>query len=245
MMLVEGERIDRIAGTRDSIIQSQDVFSYSIDAVLLGRFASIPIKAGRILDLCSGNGIVGLVVARRTKATIQLVELQEQLHSMAERSIKLNDLTNQIVSHQLDVKNLRNAFSHGEFDTVTCNPPYFPVHSNKLIKEKVAIALARHELACTLNDVISSASFVLKHGGKLAMVHRPERLAEMVLVMQQNGIEPKRIRLCHAREDESATILLVEGIKGGKPGLRIEAPLFIYQADGEYTQRFQQEYFNQ
>lgn len=244
-MLVEGERLDQIAGTTDTIIQSNDAFSYSIDAVLLARFASIPIQAGHILDLCSGNGIVGLVLARRTKARIEMVELQERLHTMAERSIELNQLNDQLTSHQLDVKELSQFFSHGQFDSITCNPPYFQVHANRLIKDKPSVALARHELTCTLTDVIASASYVLKHGGKLSMVHRPERLAEIIQTMQQQGIEPKRIRLCHSREDQPANILLIEGSKGGKPGLTCEAPLFVYQEDGEHTSQFKQEYFNQ
>ncbi len=244
-MLREGERIDRIAGTNDPIIQADHVFSYSIDAILLGRFAYVPIQKGNILDLCSGNGVVGLVLAERTKGNIMMVELQEKLNDMANRSIEKNHLVDRLSSVCMDVKEIPNQFQPGMFDTVTCNPPYFPIEANKLIKEKEHIALARHELACTLEDVVAAGSHAVKHGGKLALVHRPERVSEMIAAMRTNRIEPKRLRFCHPKMGKPANIVLLEGTKGGKPGLICESPLIIYNDDSSYTDAFKQEYFRQ
>ncbi|GIN14471.1 hypothetical protein J26TS2_43380 [Shouchella clausii] len=241
-MLLQGERLDKVAGSNLSIIQSDRTFAYSIDAVLLGRFAYVPIQKGRILDLCSGNGIVGLVLSTRTKALIDLVEVQAPLHDMAERTIRVNQLEKQVTSLCFDLKETKNKLPHSSYDTVTCNPPYFQLGGNKQVKEQRALSLARHELACTLADVVQAGSYALKYGGKLALVHRPERLADMMEEMRNCNIEPKRLRFCHPRGEANANIVLLEGIKGGKPGLVCEPPLIVYNKD-QYTPAFQREYF--
>ncbi|MFB4214145.1 tRNA1(Val) (adenine(37)-N6)-methyltransferase [Shouchella sp. JSM 1781072] len=242
-MLEKDERLDHIAGTSYKIVQSDQVFTYSIDAVLLARFASIPLQKGRILDLCSGNGVVGITMTERTKALISLLELQEPLHSMASRSIKGNGLEKQLTPICADLKHIRDYFAHGFFDAVTCNPPYFTKGDHEQMKLESTKALARHELSCTLDDVIAAGSYVLKHGGKFTMVHRPERMVEIMETMKQHRIEPKRIRFCHSSAKKPSTMLLIEGTKGGKQGLVCEAPLFVYDQDGKYTTAFNKEYF--
>ncbi|WZX99825.1 tRNA1(Val) (adenine(37)-N6)-methyltransferase [Bacillus sp. FSL W7-1360] len=240
--LYEGERSDKIAGTTMSIIQSPDVFSYAMDAILLGRFVRVPSELGQMLDLCSGNGVVGLVLSTRTKGHITLLELQERLHHMAERNILVNQLQSRMTARCGDVRSVSAFVKKNGYDVVTCNPPYFPVHQGEYIKDNRHKALARHELACTLQDVIQASCFALKHGGKLALVHRPERLFEAMSLMRDNELEPKRIRFCHPHANRDANIVLVEAVKGGKAGLQCMPPLVVYEENGTYTKAFQKEY---
>ncbi|AIC96580.1 tRNA1(Val) (adenine(37)-N6)-methyltransferase [Shouchella lehensis] len=242
-MLKDDERMDHIAGTTYQIIQSDNVFTYSIDAILLARFASIPLQKGQILDLCSGNGVVGMTMTERTRAAITLMELQEPLHTMALRSIEENNLCEHVTALCADLKEIKQHFAHGFFDTVTCNPPYFKQSSHEQIKENRTKAVARHELACTLSEVVESAAYVLKHSGKLAIVHRPDRLVDIIEAMKKNKVEPKRIQFCHSKASSHANMLLIEGIKGGKPGLKTEPPLMVYEEDGRYTKEFNEVYF--
>ncbi|WP_059105331.1 tRNA1(Val) (adenine(37)-N6)-methyltransferase [Shouchella shacheensis] len=240
-----GERMDFIAGTKMPIIQSETVFSYSIDAILLGRFAHVPIQKGRLLDLCSGNGVVGLVLATRSKGHIAMVELQQRLHEMALRSVKGNGLEARVRAVRGDVRCLPDDLSGGRFDLVTCNPPYFPLREGVQRSENEHKALARHEIACTLEDVIRAGSFSLKHGGKLALVQRPERLAEMITLMRAYHLEPKRLQFVHPAKGKESNMVLLEGTKGGNAGLRTQAPLIVYTEEGAYTSEFQKVYLCQ
>lgn len=230
------ERLDYLLAEDLRIIQSPSVFSFSLDAVLLSRFASIPKSPkGRIVDLCTGNGVVPLFLSARSKAKIFGVELQPRLHDMAMRSVAYNQLDEQIEIHLGDVKQAPENLGVEKYDAVTCNPPYFLAHelSEKNVSEHYAIA--RHEIHLTLEEAIISSSRLLKQGGKAAFVHRPERLLDIVTYMRQHRLEPKRMQLVYPKKGKEANTLLIEGIKDGKPGLKILPPVVVYEDNNEYT----------
>lgn len=234
-ILRDDERLDFLLAEDLRIIQSPSVFSFSLDAVLLARFAYVPIRSGEIVDLCAGNGAIPLFLSARTKANITAVELQERLANMAERSIQYNALENRIHMVNDDVIGIASKIGYEKYDTVTCNPPYFPAEgaSEKNLLEHVAIA--RHEIRLTLEQAVQSASELLKQGGKAAFVHRPGRLLDIVTAMRANRLEPKRIRFVYPKEGKEANTLLIEGIKDGRPDLKVLPPLYVYDADDEYT----------
>lgn len=236
VLLKDDERLDYLLAEQLRIIQSPSVFSFSLDAVLLAKFSYVPSKQGKIVDLCTGNGVIPLFLSARTKATIIGVELQERLADMAKRSVQFNNLQEQIEILEGDVKIIPNQLGIEKYDVVTCNPPYFPAHeaSDKNLKEHLAIA--RHELHLSLDEAVQSASRLLKQGGKAAFVHRPGRFLDLVTAMRANRLEPKRVRFVHSKIGKEANTLLIEGIKDGKPDLKILPPLYVYNESGEYTE---------
>lgn len=234
--LKDDERLDYLLAEDLRIIQSPSVFSFSLDAVLLSKFTYVPFKRGKIVDLCTGNGVIPLFLSARTKAEIIGVELQERLADMATRSVQYNNLPEQISIIQGDVKGIATQIGSEKYDVVTCNPPYFLAHeaSDKNLKEHLAIA--RHEIHLTLDEAVQSASELLKQGGKAAFVHRPGRLLDMITAMRANRLEPKRIQFVYPKIGKEANTLLIEGTKDGKPDLKILPPLYVYGADGKYTE---------
>lgn len=230
-LLQAGERLDDLLTHNLKIIQSPEVFSFSLDAVLLARFAGVPPR-GRILDLCTGNGVIPMLLTTRTEAAIDGVEIQPRLADMAQRSVRLNLLEDRIRIIEGD---LREWKPEGElYDAVTVNPPYLPVTSGDR-KENIHQAMARHEIGCKLEDVIAACARSVKAGGRIAMVHRPSRLADIVDHMRRCRIEPKRIRFVHPRQDAEANMILIEGTLGGRPEVRLLPPLIVYEEDGEYA----------
>lgn len=235
-MLLDDERLDYLLAEDLRIIQSPSVFAFSLDAVLLARFAYVPLKRGKIVDLCTGNGAIPLFLSARTESAIIGVELQERLVHMAQRSVEYNGLEEQIRIIEGDVKEIPARLGVEKFDVVTCNPPYFPAHelSDKNLSEHMAIA--RHEIHLTLDESVQAASKLLKQGGKAAFVHRSGRLIDIITAMRANRLEPKRVRLVYPKAGKEANTLLIEGIKDGKPDLKILPPLIVYGENGEYTE---------
>lgn len=234
-MLKEGERIDQLYAEDIKIIQSPQVFSFSLDAVLLANFPQIP-KRGQIVDLCSGNGAVGLFVSKKTQGQIVQVELQERLADMAQRSIALNHLEDQITVLQMDLKDSFTALSPDSVDLVLCNPPYFKDLPTNSKNPNPHLAIARHEIHTTLEEVISVSSKLLKMNGRLALVHRPDRFLDILDLLRQYRIAPKRLRFVYPKAGKDANILLIEGIKDGKTdGFKVLPPLITYGSDGVYT----------
>ncbi|KHF38046.1 tRNA1(Val) (adenine(37)-N6)-methyltransferase [Halalkalibacter okhensis] len=238
MKLFEGERLDYIAGTDLEILQSPHVFSFSIDAILLGRFVHVPIQKGNILDLCTGNGVIPLLLTTRSKATIIGVEIQNKLVEMAKRTIELNKLHNQIQVVESDLNEIPVEVKRGFFDVVTCNPPYFETITENEKNRNEHFAIARHEIYCTLEDVIRVSSQHVKQKGKVALVHRPERLTDIIELMRHYRIEPKRIQMIHPKANKEANMVLVEGIKDGKAGVTCLPPIVVYNEQGTYTEQF-------
>lgn len=236
VQLYQDERMDYLLGDESMrIIQSKEVFAFSLDAVMLAHFAYVPIKRGEILDLCTGNGVIPLFLSKRSQAKITCVEIQQRLFDMAVRNMKLNELTDRVQVIHEDLNNLQDELPHSSFDVVTCNPPYFksPKETERNINEHLMIA--RHEVLCTLEDVVKACKRYVRPGGKVAMVHRPERLVDILTLFRKYRLEPKRMRLVYPKMNRDANMLLIEGIRDGKPGLMIEDPLYVYGTDGQYT----------
>ncbi|AKG36908.1 tRNA1(Val) (adenine(37)-N6)-methyltransferase [Paenibacillus durus] len=230
--LLPSERVDDLLTHNLHIIQSDEVFSFSMDAVLLARFASIPPR-GRVLDLCTGNGVIPLLLTTRTAAVIEGIEIQPRLADMARRSVAMNALQEKITIHEGDLRKLHLTAGYGVYDAVTVNPPYMPLNGSDL-KLNTHQAMARHEIGCTLEEVIQACVRLVRTGGKVSMVHRPQRLADIISLMRQNRLEPKSIRFVHPRAHLEANMVLIEAARDGKPEVRIQPPLIVYNEDNEY-----------
>ena len=238
------ERLDDLLTHNLRIIQSEEVFSFSMDAVLLARFATVPPKRGRVLDLCTGNGVVPLLLSTRTKANIDAVEIQPRLADMAMRSVQLNGLDHQIRIIEGDLKQYIGP--DGErvyYDAITVNPPYMPLTTGDR-KENEHQAMARHEIGCNLEDVIAACSRLLQTGGKVSMVHRPSRLTDILTLFRQYRLEPKRIRMVHSRIGREANMVLIEAAKDGKPEVRLLPPLIVYNEANQYCDELLSIYYN-
>ncbi|SUO79611.1 tRNA1(Val) (adenine(37)-N6)-methyltransferase [Streptococcus equinus] len=242
-ILKEGERIDQLFSTDVKIIQNREVFSYSIDSVLLSRFPKIPSR-GLIVDLCSGNGAVGLFASTRTKAPIIEIEIQERLADMAERSIQLNDLGEQVQMINDDLKNLLNHVPRTGVDLILCNPPYFKVSETSKKNLSEHYLLARHEITTNLEEICDIARHALKSNGRLALVHRPDRFLDIIDILRQYNLAPKRIQFIYPKVGKDANLLLVEAIKDGSTdGLKILPPLFVHKENGDYTDEIFEIYY--
>jgi tRNA1(Val) A37 N6-methylase TrmN6 len=236
--LQPGERLDDLLTHDLKIIQQESMFSFSLDAVLLARFCTVPSR-GNIIDLGCGNGVIPLLLSTRTKANIIGVEIQLSVAMLAKRNVKLNRLDHQISIDNADLRHYHQQAGHGAFDLVTVNPPYLPVETGQHPLNP-QIAAAKYELNCNLKEVITACSKLVKSGGKVAIVHRPSRLAEILFVLQQVNIEPKRIRFVHPQLDQEANMVLIEGMKDGKPSLRLLPPCVVHLPSGQYTFELQE-----
>ena len=232
----DGERLDDLLGRSGKIIQSDDVFSFSLDAVLLAEFVWVPIQKGQLVDLCAGTGAIPLFLSYRTKGTITGVEIQSKLVDMANRSMAVNRLEERIRVVEGDVKTAAAQLGHARYDVVTCNPPYFLANETSLRNQNEHHTIARHEVLCTLEDCIKTASQLVKPGGKVAFVHRPERLLDILTLMRAYRIEPKRMQLVYPKAGREANTLLIEGLKDGKAGLKILPPFVVYEEDDTYKE---------
>ncbi len=232
--LKEGERLDDLQRNGYQIIQDPDRFCFGMDAVLLSGFATAP-DGGKVLDLGTGTGIIPILMAAKTTAS-QLVglEIQEDSADMAQRSVILNDLQTRVKIVKGDIKEADQLFDAASFDVVTSNPPYM-IGGHGLQNPEASKAIARHEVLCDLEDVIRAAARCLKSGGKFYMVHRPFRLAEIMVLMHQYKVEPKRMQLVYPFADKEPSMVLIEGARGGKPRMTVEKPLIIYEEPGKYT----------
>ena len=232
--LKPGERLDNLQRNGYRIIQDPDKFCFGMDAVLLSGFASAP-DGGRVLDLGTGTGIIPILMAAKTGAK-ELVglEIQPESAEMANRSVILNDLEEKVKIVEGDIKEAGELFEAASFDVVTSNPPYM-IGGHGLQNPDGPKAIARHEVLCDLEDVVKAAARCLKPGGKFYMVHRPFRLAEIMVVMNRYKLEPKRMRLVYPFIDKEPSMVLIEGARGGKSRITVEPPLIIYESQHKYT----------
>lgn len=236
VQLLDDERLDFLLTDESmEIIQSPSVFSFSLDAVLLANFTYVPIKKGELLDLCTGNGVIPLLLSRRSYGHITGVEIQQRLVDMARRNVQMNQLGEQITMLHGDLKEMQQELGHSSFDVVTCNPPYFSTPAVTEHNRNEYLTIARHEVYCTLDDVVKACKLHVRPGGKVAMVHRPGRLVDILTLFRKHRLEPKRLRFVYPKMGREANMLLVEGIRDGKPDLKILPPLYIYHDDGTYT----------
>lgn len=232
--LKENERIDDLQRNGYRIIQNPAKFCFGMDAVLLSGF--VKVKPGaKVLDLGTGTGIIPLLVEAKTQAAqISAIEIQEESADMARRSVQLNGLEDRINIVTGDLREADKFFDAASFDVVTCNPPYM-IGQHGLPNPDEPKAIARHEILCTLEDVVRTAARLLKPGGYFCMVHRPFRLAEIVTVMTEYKLEPKRMKFVYPYVDKEPNMVLVEGCRGGKPRMTVEKPLIVYKEPNVYT----------
>lgn len=235
--LYDDERLDYLISDEHlQIIQSPTIFSYSLDAVLLANFTYVPINRGNILDLCTGNGVIPLLLSKRTKGNIVGLEIQKRLVNMAKRSVRLNELENQIEIIDGDLKERQRDLQQSFYDVVTCNPPYFATPKSTEHNENEYLTIARHEVCCTLEDVVKACKLYVKPGGKVSLVHRPERLVDIMTLFRKYKIEPKRMQFVYPKLSREANMILIEGIRDGNTGLKLLPPLIIYEEDDTYTE---------
>ncbi len=229
-----GERIDDLQRCGYGIIQNKDGFCFGMDAVLLSGFARV--KPGeKVLDLGTGTGIIPILLEAKTEGRhFTGLEIQKVSADMARRSVKLNDLTEKISIAEGDIKEAVSIFGRASFDVVTSNPPYM-TGNHGLTNPELPKAIARHEVLCTLEDVVGQAAALLKENGRFYMVHRPFRLAEIMNVMSRYHLEPKRMRLVYPFIDREPNMVLLEGLKGGRSRITVEKPLIVYREPGVYT----------
>lgn len=233
VVLKENERIDDLERNGYHIIQDTNRFCFGMDAVLLSGFARIK-EGARVLDLGTGTGIIPILLEAKTKAEhLTGLEIQEDSADMARRSVLLNGLEHKIDIVTGDIKEAGSLFDAASFDVITCNPPYMIGHHG-ITNEGDAKAIARHEILCTLEDVVSQTAKLLKPGGNFFMVHRPFRLAEIMSVLQAYKLEPKRMQLVYPFVDKEPNMVLIEANRGGKPRMTVEKPLIVYREPGVY-----------
>ena len=219
------------------IIQRPDAFNFSLDSTLLAAFVTINNSDKKIIDLGTGNAPIPLFLSLRTKAAIYGVEIQEEIYDLAKRSVELNNLENQITIINDDAKEVYKTLGVSSFDVVTINPPYFPYKESSNINKNDYLTIARHEVCFNLEDALIASRRLLKDGGTLAMVHRAERMMDILEAFRNNNIEPKRIRFVYSKQNSAeALAILIEGKKNGKKGaLKILKPLYVYNSKGKYT----------
>lgn len=240
-MLQENERLDCLLKENLEIIQNDDVFSFSTDALLLGHFTHLR-KNDKVMDLCSGNGVIPLLLSHKGKHLIDAIEIQSRLADMAQRSIQHNHLESRIKMYEMDLRNVKTTFKPSSYTVVTCNPPYFKTTQTNQ-HQKEAHKIARHEVMCTLADCVSAANHLLKQGGRLVMVHRAERLMDLLTEFRTHHIEPKQLIMVYSKQSKAAHAIVVEGRKDGNPGLTIAPPFYMYQENGEYTKEMSAIYY--
>ena len=217
------------------IYQNKNYFNFSLDSILLPNFVILNNKTKKVLDLCTGNIPIPLILSKKTKALIYGVEIQKEIFDLAEKTLKINNLENQIILINKDAKELVNDFETDIFDLFTCNPPYFK-NSNTSIKNNNNIkSIARHEILIKLEDIINISKKLLKNNGSLSLIHRTDRLIDIIILMRQNNIEPKRIRFIYPKAGKESNLVLIDGRKNGKPGLKILDPLIVHEQNGNYS----------
>lgn len=217
------------------IVQNKNYFNFSLDSVLLPNFVFLGQNTKMILDLCTGNAPVPLILSTKTNAKIYGVEIQKDIYDMAVESVKINNLENRIELINEDAKNIINRFETDTFDVITCNPPYFKCSDTSLKNANDVKSIARHEIMIELEDVIKVARKLLKNGGSLCMVHRTDRLIEIIEIMRKHNIEPKRLQCIYPKKDSESNLILIDGKKNGNVGLKVLSPLYVHNDDGNYT----------
>lgn len=229
-----GERIDDLQRNGYKIIQDPEKFCFGMDAVLLSGYATAN-DGARVIDLGTGTGIIPILMAAKTSAA-ELVglEIQPESAEMASRSVLLNDLQDRVKIVNGDIKEADSLFEAASFDVVTSNPPYM-IGGHGLKNDDSPKAIARHEILCDLEDVVKCAARLLKPRGKFYMVHRPFRLAEIIVMLREYHIEPKRMQLVHSFIDKEPSMVLIEAVRGAKPRMKIDKPLIVYESQGVYT----------
>ena len=236
------ERVDDLHRNGYVIIQDPKRFCFGIDAVILSGFAEVK-KGENVMDLCTGTGIIPILLEAKTEGShFTGLEIQEESVEMARRSVRLNGLEDKVTIDFGDVKNTEALYRASSFDVVTVNPPYMN-EGGGLKNGYSPKTIARHEVLCSLEDVVDAAARLLVPQGRLYMVHRPHRLTDIMVTLRNHRLEPKRLRFVHSYADRDPVMVLVEAVSNGKPMVKVMPPLIIYKEDGEYTGEIMKIYY--
>lgn len=228
------ERIDDLGCNNLKIIQNPDWFCFGMDAVLLSNYCDIKPNS-TVVDLGTGTGIIPILLTGKNKISkIYGIELQSEVAEMAKRSIKLNNLEDKIEILNINLKDAERVLGNNKFDVVTSNPPYMDKETG-LKNNTDNKTISRHEVECTLRDVIQTASRLLTHNGRFFLVHRPNRIVDILTILREFKLEPKNIRFVHPKAGKSPNLVLIKAIKAAKPDLKFQDPLYVYNEDGTYT----------
>ncbi len=234
IQLKRNERLDDLQREGLKIIQNTEGFCFGIDAVLLSDFCDIK-KNSYVVDLGTGTGIIPLLIwAKNDIDKVYGIEIQNEVAEMARRTMKINGLENNIEIKEIDLKEAPDILGVNKFDAVTSNPPYMN-YGGGIVNPEDKKAISRHEITCTLEDVIKSASRLLKHHGRFFMVHRPHRIVDILCLLRQYKLEPKSIRFVHPQLHSKPNMVLIKSVKAAKPELKFQNPLYVYKEDGTYT----------
>lgn len=231
------EEINRLLNYKDlKIVQNTDWFKFSIDSVLLSNFVKITKNTTNIIDFCTGNAPIPLILSTKTRANITGVEIQKDVYNLAKKSIEINNLQDRIEILNMDVKEIAQKYESDSFDLITCNPPYFKLKESSIINDNDIKSVARHEIYINLDDIFKVARKILKNNGTIAIVHRTDRLIDIIDCMKKNNIEPKRLQLVYPKFNKESNIVLIEGAKNGKSSLKVLPPIYVHDEDGNYLE---------
>jgi tRNA1(Val) A37 N6-methylase TrmN6 len=231
------EVINYLVGYKNlKIAQDTDWFSFSLDSVLLANFITLRSTTKKIIDLGTGNAPIPLILSTKTNAKIIGVEIQEEVYKLALKSIQINGLESKIEILNEDVKRLDKIYETDTFDTVVSNPPFFKYNGESLVNDNNHKTIARHEILLNIDEILRVTRKILKNNGNFGIIHRPERMLEILNKMQQYNIEPKRIQFVYPKENLECNMMLIEGTKNGRKGLKILPPLYVRNIKGEYTE---------
>lgn len=234
------EVINYLLGYKDlKIVQNTDMFNFSLDSVLLANFVSLNKGITNVLDIGCGNAPIPMILSCKGDFSITGVEIQKDVYDLALKSVDINDLSDRIKLVNCDINDYYLDLESDSFDVITCNPPYFKVHDTLFLNENDVKANARHEVNLKLDDVLNNASYLLKNGGIFAMVHRTERLVEILDAFRKYSIEPKRVQFIYPKMGKNSDLFLIEGIKNGHVGLNMLPPLVVHKDSGDYTGELQ------
>ena len=218
------------------IIQNTEYFNFSLESILLPRFCEIKKGKLKIMDLCTGNAPIPLILSTLTSSNIIGVEIQKEIYDLAMQSVDINNLQDRISLINMDARNITSEFNTDSFDLITCNPPYFKYVESSNINNNSVKSIARHEISITLEDIIKIGRKLLKNNGSLVIVHRTDRISEIIKLMEDNNLAPKRMRFIYPKTGENSNLVLIDARKNGNVGLKVLPPLICHNEDGSYTE---------
>lgn len=226
--------INDLLGFNLKIVQDTNYFNFSLDSVLLYNFLNLK-KNMKIIDICSGNCPIPLMISKKVKEKIYAVELQKEIYELGKESIELNNINN-IELLNMDAKDITNIFETDSFDLLTCNPPYFKTNNNSKLNDNDIKSIARHEIKINIDDIMKIAKKILKNNGSIVLVHRPDRLSDIIIKMKENNISPKKIQFIYPKDNTESNMIIIEGTKNGNNAIKILPPLIIHDDKGNYKE---------
>ena len=239
------ERINDLLEINDlKIYQNDDWFKFSLESVLLPNFVTINLRCKNIIDLCTGNAPIPLILSTKTKAKIVGVEIQKDVYELAKKSVEINKLSDQITLINDNLNNIKKYYEGDYFDIVTVNPPYFPNIEKSLKNEDIHKTIARHEIHTNLEEIVKTSSYLLKNGGYLALVHQTNRFFDVVEVLKKHNFSIDKVQFIYPKENRESNLFMIEAIKYGKSGVKFLKPLYVHNDDGTYKDEIIQMFKN-